>query len=408
MRTSRPIALLFGVLFAVGACASSSTTPAPATQPAASQPAASQPAASQPASQAAASLSAPVALTLWEHQKPRCDVLTKVLPDFEAAEKAAGKDVTVNLVCDVIEDEAFRQKVTLAYQGDTPPDVTSYPGAWVPDFSTAGYLLDITDRLNAWPDWAAHFYQVLRDRAQQADGKYYSMPRHGTVIELFLRKDVLDQNGISTEQPNSWDELITRLKDLHAKTGLPAITIPAGKTWGGGTFDEGFIHIFNGTGGTLYDAATGKWVVKSQALKDAFNFYNTLQTNGLLPDQGAARPAAVAADEVRRVHRHDGRWQGDPGRAAHHDPGIVGLGLRLGSRTDGRAPDPGSPQQGDDVGLPEQGRRPGLRLGRRGLDVDDLPEVAASGGGVRPAQVPQHGCAARRRRGRGRQPGPAR
>ena len=290
MRTSRPIALLFGVLFAVGACASSSTTPAPATQPAASQPAASQPAASQPASQAAASLSAPVALTLWEHQKPRCDVLTKVLPDFEAAEKAAGKDVTVNLVCDVIEDEAFRQKVTLAYQGDTPPDVTSYPGAWVPDFSTAGYLLDITDRLNAWPDWAAHFYQVLRDRAQQADGKYYSMPRHGTVIELFLRKDVLDQNGISTEQPNSWDELITRLKDLHAKTGLPAITIPAGKTWGGGTFDEGFIHIFNGTGGTLYDAATGKWVVKSQALKDAFNFYNTLQTNGLLPTKALLDP----------------------------------------------------------------------------------------------------------------------
>jgi multiple sugar transport system substrate-binding protein len=77
------------------------------------------------------------------------------------------------------------------------------------------------------------------------------MPRHGTVIEFFIRKDILDENGISTDQPNSWQELIDRLTQLHAKTKLPAITIPAGKTWGGGTFDEGFIHIFNGTGGKL-------------------------------------------------------------------------------------------------------------------------------------------------------------
>ena len=277
---------MFGVMLLAGACSSSTVSPAPASQAAASQAAAG----SQAASQAPASPAAPVTLTLWEHQKPRCDVLSKVIPDFQNAEKAAGKNVTVNLVCDVVEDEAFRQKVTLAYQGDTPPDVTSYPGAWVPDFSTAGYLLDITDKLNSWPDWSAHFYQVLRDRAQQADGKFYSMPRHGTVIELFLRKDVLTANGISVEQPQSWDELIQRMVDLHAKTNLPAITIPSGKTWGGGTFDEGFIHVFNGTGGTLYDTSTKKWVVTSQALKDAFGFYATLQSKGLLPTKALLDP----------------------------------------------------------------------------------------------------------------------
>jgi multiple sugar transport system substrate-binding protein len=203
---------------------------------------------------------------------------------------AAGKSIKVNLVCDVVEDTAFQQKVTLLYQGDSPPDLTSYPGSWTPGFATAGYLLDITERLNAWPDWQAHFYPILRERAQQADGKNYSMPRHGTVIEFFYRKDVLEQNGISTAQPTSWDDLITRLKDLHAKTKLPAITIPAGTTWGGGTFDEGFIHLFNGTGGTLYDTTTSKWVVKSQALTDVFNFYYTLQSNGLLPTKALLDP----------------------------------------------------------------------------------------------------------------------
>lgn len=283
MRRSRSISALLGLLLLVAAC-SPTVAPTGTSQPAGSSGSTASAAAPSAATE-------PVALTLLEHQKPRCDALAESIPEFEAAMSAEGRNITVELVCDVIEDEAFRQKVTLQYQGDSPPDVTSYPGAWVPDLASAGYLLDISDRLSAWPDWEDHFYEVLRTRAQQADGKYYSMPRHGTVIELFYRKDVLDENNISTEQPASWDDLVARLKDLHAKTGLPAITIPAGKTWGGGTFDEGFIHVLNGAGGTLYNTDSGKWVVRSQALKDAFGFYYTLQSNDLLPTKALLDPS---------------------------------------------------------------------------------------------------------------------
>lgn len=280
MRRSRALTAAFGLALVVQACSPGATTaPSSGGTSAPSAPA------SAPASSAAT-----VELTLLEHQKPRQDVLAKILPICEASLAKDGLNVKVNLTGDVVEDEQFRQNVTILYQGDNPPDITSYPGAWVPDFATAGYLLDISDKLAAWPDWSGHFYQVLRDRAKQADGKYYSMPRHGTVIELFIRKDVLDQNGISTAQPNSWQELIDRLTELHGKTKLPAITIPAGTTWGGGTFDEGFIHIFNGTGGKLYDDATSKWIVKSQGLTDAFNFYSTLQKGGLLPTKALLDP----------------------------------------------------------------------------------------------------------------------
>ena len=282
MRRTTAVGALFSLSLVFQACASTSS-------PAPSIGGTSGPPTSAPTT-APSVAAAPVTLTLLEHQKPRMDVLAKIIPTCETSLAAQGLNVKVNVTGDVVEDEQFRSNVTIQYQGDTPPDVTSYPGAWVPDFATAGYLLDLTGKLNAWPDWSAHFYQVLRDRAKQADGKYFSMPRHGTVIEFFYRKDVLDQNGISTAQPNSWDELIARLKELHAKTNLPAITIPAGKTWGGGTFDEGFIHIFNGTGGKLYDEATSKWIVKSQGLTDAFNFYATLQSNKLLPTKSLLDP----------------------------------------------------------------------------------------------------------------------
>ena len=288
MRKSRAVTAVFGLALVIQACSPSAASPAATTG---ASTGAATPAASAAAPSAAPSTAAEaVELTLLEHQKPRLDVLAKILPMCEASLAEQGLNVKVNLTGEVTEDEQFRQNVTILYQGDNPPDITSYPGSWVPDFATAGYLLDISDRLAAWPDWEAHFYPVLRERAKQADGKYYSMPRHGTVIELFIRKDVLEQNGISTDQPNSWQELIDRLTALHAKTNLPAITIPAGKTWGGGTFDEGFIHIFNGTGGKLYDDATGKWIVKSQGLTDAFNFYSTLQKGGLLPTKALLDP----------------------------------------------------------------------------------------------------------------------
>ena len=285
MRRSRAITAAFGLLFIVQACSPGAASPAPSSGGTTPAPSVAAP------STAPSAAAEAVELTLLEHQKPRQEVLAKIIPMCEAALATDGMNVKVNLTGNVVEDEQFRQNVTILYQGDNPPDVTSYPGAWVPDFATAGYLLDVSDKLAAWPDWEAHFYAVLRDRAKQADAKYYSMPRHGTVIELFFRKDILEQNGISTEQPNSWQELIDRLTALHAKTNLPAITIPAGTTWGGGTFDEGFIHVFNGTGGKLYDDAAGKWIVKSQGLTDAFNFYSTLQKGGLLPTKALLDPS---------------------------------------------------------------------------------------------------------------------
>jgi multiple sugar transport system substrate-binding protein len=233
----------------------------------------------------------PVTITVLEHQAPRIEALNKIKPMCEAQLAQQGMNVTLNIVdAQVPDDKTFQTKLPILYQGDSPPDVTSYPGAWVPDFAAAGYLLDLTDRLAAWPDWTGHFYQVLRDRAQQGDGKTYSIPRGGTVIELFVRKDALEAAGVSTAQPTSWADLVTRLKDWTSKTGLPAITIPGGTQWGGGSFDEGFIHLFLGTGGQLYDTATGKWIIKSQALNDAFDLYAQLASNNLLPTKALLDP----------------------------------------------------------------------------------------------------------------------
>ena len=127
---------------------------------------------------ASAQSAAPVTITILEHQANRITALNAIKPMCEASMAEQGMNVTLDIQdAQVADDTEFQTKLPILYQGDSPPDVTSYPGAWVPGFAAAGYLADLTDRLNGWADWKDHFYPVLRDRTVQADGKSYSMPR---------------------------------------------------------------------------------------------------------------------------------------------------------------------------------------------------------------------------------------
>jgi multiple sugar transport system substrate-binding protein len=232
-----------------------------------------------------------VTLTVLEHQQLRINALKKtIIPQFEAAEKKAGKDVHVKLVEEVLPDDQFASKLTLQYSQGKGPDVTSFVASSVPDYAAAGYLLDLSSRVNAWPDWKKHFYPVVRQLTAQGGGKIYSLPRGATTLQLFYRKDVLRKLGISTAQPTSWNSLIARLKQIEAKTGKPSVVYPSGTQWGGGSFDEGFMHVFLGTGGKLYDPSSKKWIVKSAALTKAFGFYASLQQAKLLPDDALLSP----------------------------------------------------------------------------------------------------------------------
>lgn len=291
MRRSRLLTAVFMVTSLVFAACQGGTTASPGGTggtPPASQAgsAASQPAsaASQPASAAAA-----VELTILEHQDPRLKELKALLPKFEAAMKAAGKNITVKVLEGPAPDTEFRTKLTLDYNAGNAADVVSYGSSWVPDFVSAGYLLDLTERLNGWADYQ-HFYKPLREQSVQADGKVYGVPREASIQQLFYRKDVLDKAGVSTAQPKSWDELITRMNELKPKLGKPPILFPAGKAWGGGTFDEGFTHLMLGTDSPLYDAADGKWIVKSPGLTSVFKFYETLTKDKLLPTEALLNP----------------------------------------------------------------------------------------------------------------------
>ncbi len=236
-----------------------------------------------------AAASGPVTLTLVEYQKIRADAAASLLPKFEAAMAAKGKQIKVNLVRDILTDDQFKTKITQQYTAGNAPDVTDYGATLVPGFAGAGYLLDMSPYLSKWADWNS-FLPVVKEQVLQPDGKVYSLPHEANTQSLFFRKDVLTKLGVSTAQPATWAELTQRLQAITAKTGQPSIVLPAGTSWGGGTFGEGFLNVLLGGKGTIYNTKTNKWVVKSAALTDTFNLYASLFKNKLLPVQALLNP----------------------------------------------------------------------------------------------------------------------
>ena len=236
------------------------------------------------------------------------------------------------------------------------------PGS--PGFATAGYLLDITDRLARLGGLGRRTSTRSSASARvQADGKYLldAAPRHGHRVLHPEGRPRGQRHLDRSARPRGTSSSSGRRRCTQA-TGLPAITIPAGTTWGGGTFDEGFIHVFLGTGGTLFDAETGKWVVKSQALNDAFDFYARSRRRTLLPSQALLDP------QPWQPTKYDG-FTGTTadGKAIPVAPPITTQGswgwVYDWGPADRRPAHPRHHRQGDQLGVPEQGPGRHLRVG---------------------------------------------
>jgi ABC-type glycerol-3-phosphate transport system substrate-binding protein len=198
---------------------------------------------------------------------------------FNAQMEADGQPYRVVDVVGPATDNDLRTKLTLDAAAGNLPDIVDVYASLLADFVAAGYLLDITSYLTAWPDWE-QYYPVLRDLAA-FDGKFYGIPG-GTTFTWYVRKDVLEGANISTAQPTTWDELYAVCEQVRSNTSATPCGLPAATPWGAGTFYEGFRMVWLSFDGPIYDEADSKWVVSSPNLLKAFQVYETLAANDWL------------------------------------------------------------------------------------------------------------------------------
>jgi raffinose/stachyose/melibiose transport system substrate-binding protein len=138
----------------------------------------------------------------------------------------AHPDVTIEMT--ILENEAFKSKLTTVMQSGNPPDIFhSWGGGTMAEYAKAGLLRDITKDVNgtAWgKSMASGVWQVY-----QYKGKQYGAPFDMGAITFWYNKDLLAKVGY-TSFPADWDNFIVLVKKLKA-AGITPIALGGGDKW---------------------------------------------------------------------------------------------------------------------------------------------------------------------------------
>ena len=182
------LSVLLIASFALTACGTPATPPpaAPTEAPAA-QPQATEAMAEPTATEAMAE---PVTVTWWH--------ITTVDPgktlwqDMANEYMAAHPNVTIEIT--VLENEAFKTKLTTVMQSGEPPDIfQSWGGGTMNDQINAGLLLDITPYLDADGGAWRNSFAPGALAVYALDGKNYGVPWDMGMVGWWYNKDLFAQ-----------------------------------------------------------------------------------------------------------------------------------------------------------------------------------------------------------------------
>jgi raffinose/stachyose/melibiose transport system substrate-binding protein len=160
----------------------------------------------------------------------------------------------VTIVNTVLENEAFKTKLTTVMQSGNPPDLfQSWGGGVLAEYAKAGLLKDITSQVkgSAWGNsmapgvWEVYSY----------NGKVYGAPHDMGGITFWYNKDLLAKVGYTTF-PTEWSGFLTLVNKLKA-AGITPIALGGGDKWPA-MHMWSYIALRLGGGQLFNDTFTGK------------------------------------------------------------------------------------------------------------------------------------------------------
>jgi raffinose/stachyose/melibiose transport system substrate-binding protein len=210
------LSLIAVLAFALSACGT------PAT-PVADEPEAEEPAADEGGEEVAAE---PVTITWWHIQTaPDQAALWQELADEYMA---ANPNVTIEIT--VLENEAFKTRLTTVLQGNDPPDIfQSWGGGAMNEYAEAGLLKDITADLDT-DGWRDTFSPGALGMYAY-NGVNYGVPRDAGIVGFWYNTELFAQAGIAAP-PATWEELLADIQ-LLKDAGITPIALGEGDKWPG-------------------------------------------------------------------------------------------------------------------------------------------------------------------------------
>jgi raffinose/stachyose/melibiose transport system substrate-binding protein len=166
----------------------------------------------------------PVTIEWWHIQNN--DPMKTIWADAAKQYMADHPDVTIKIT--VLENEAFKSKLTTTMQGGKPPDMfQSWGGGTLSEQQQAGLIQDVSAGTAGWIDQlnpaATELYQI--------DGKQYGVPFNLGMVGLWYRKSLFEKAGIDAP-PTTWAEFLEDVGKLQ-DAGVTPLAIGGKDKWPG-------------------------------------------------------------------------------------------------------------------------------------------------------------------------------
>lgn len=179
-------------------------------------------------------------------------------------------------------DQAHNKMVTQG-SSDTLPDVSIIHTSWISEFSTAGWVVPLDDYIAGWEygdQFIPYARNVLMDYDQkQVYGNIYGIPDGLTISGLYVRKDWVEEIGMTLEDLETWDGVFEAIEKM---------TDPAKNRYGlafrgskYGAYQMG-TYLLGALGGRLYEE-DGTCRINTPEGLAAFERYCNLYLDGYAP-----------------------------------------------------------------------------------------------------------------------------
>lgn len=212
-----------------------------------------------------------------------------VKPAFEEMMAAEGTPVTVELLdSSNVSGEDQKQQYVLDLSVGEGSDLMTFDGFWLPEFVDGGLLQPVTELVGeealTWEGW-----EQIPDGIKNIlgyNGNIYGIPRGTDVRVIWYNRDILEQAGLSRDwQPTSWAELLDAARAIKENVAdVTPLQLNAGTAMGEASTLQGYMMALLGAGHHIYDFEQNKWIVRSQAILDTLNLYQTIYITEELGD----------------------------------------------------------------------------------------------------------------------------
>jgi inositol-phosphate transport system substrate-binding protein len=251
----------------------------------------------------------------------RCDNLVAAAgaANLALAEMGDERRIEVEPILDDADWGDYKTEFELASEAGEAPDIIVSGHEHIGDWATAGYLVDVTDMLGDFPEFADVIDSLWT--STELGGQRYGVPQDAEARPMYYSKPLLRELGWTEDEIESLDERVAAgeytwqdMLDTAAEAVTAGIVEPGDGWWHRPANGPDFLYYYYGAGGEVATAGDALQFDQDAALKvyemlfDAAQTRNIIRPNKLDGDWDFHKEYTSTFDKVLFVFEGTWRW----------------------------------------------------------------------------------------------------